>query len=119
MKSVKSTGNKSTEQKLIKFSINNHITGWQRGYPVIGKPDFVFLKKRIAVFTDGCFWHGHNCRNTRPDQNKNYWVKKQEKNQERDAYITQIFTDRGWRVIRIWECELKPDYLIRIFLNSY
>ena len=66
MSKIKSKGNKSTELALIKIFKSNNINGWKRNYPVIGKPDFVFLKKLIAVFADGCFWHGHNCRNVKP-----------------------------------------------------
>lgn len=107
MKAVKSSGNKSTEIKLIKFFTCNQITGWRRNYRVKGHPDFVFLKERIAIFVDGCFWHGHDCRNTRPDNNADYWNKKRKRNMEHDKKITALFTNRGWTVIRIWECELK------------
>ena len=53
MKSVKSSGNKSTELRLIAFFKANGITGWKRKYPVKGHPDFVFMEKRIAIFVDG------------------------------------------------------------------
>lgn len=66
MRQVKSKKNKSTELRLIEIFRQNGITGWRRNYPVKGHPDFVFPKRKIAVFVDGCFWHGHNCRNTRP-----------------------------------------------------
>lgn len=107
MKKVKSSGNKSTELKLISFFQEHHITGWQRYYSVKGHPDFVFLKKRIAIFVDGCFWHGHNCRNVTPSSNADYWLKKKERNIKHDQEITKLFVNRGWTVIRIWECELK------------
>lgn len=107
MKGIRSTGNKSTELKLIEYFSSNHITGWRRQYKVKGHPDFVFLKKRIAVFVDGCFWHGHDCRNTRPAENAEYWNKKRTRNIEHDKAITEHFEHRGWTVIRIWECELK------------
>lgn len=107
MQSVKSSGNRSTEEKLIKYFNERHMTGWRRNYKVYGHPDFVFLDKRIAVFVDGCFWHGHNCRNIYPDENAEYWNKKRQKNIEHDATVTSIFQNRGWFVIRIWECELK------------
>lgn len=107
MKSVKSSGNKSTEIKLIRYFKEHHITGWKRGYQVKGHPDFVFLKRRIAVFVDGCFWHGHDCRNTRPSANFDYWEKKRQRNITHDKEITSLFEQRGWLVIRIWECDLK------------
>ncbi|MEG1925646.1 MAG: hypothetical protein RR415_07850 [Ruthenibacterium sp.] len=65
MSKVRSKSNKSTELWLIEIFGEQGIKGWQRNYPVKGHPDFVFQKKRIAVFVDGCFWHGHDCRNTR------------------------------------------------------
>ena len=106
MRSVKSSGNKSTEMKLISYFHENGIKGWRRHYAAIGHPDFVFLQLRIAIFVDGCFWHGHDCRNTQPEQNSDYWSKKRERNMRHDAVITERYQSRGWTVIRIWECEL-------------
>lgn len=116
MSKVRSHGNKSTELKLIAVFNEKHITGWNRNYDVKGHPDFVFLKKRIAIFVDGCFWHGHNCRNTRPQDNEDYWKLKIQKNIEHDNIITKKFENRGWKVMRIWECELQKKN--RDILNS-
>jgi DNA mismatch endonuclease (patch repair protein) len=107
MRKVKSHGNKSTEMRLIALFRRHGMTGWRRNYPVKGHPDFVFLSKKTAVFVDGCFWHGHDCRNTRPEDNKNYWQKKRERNIRHDKEVTALFESRGWTVLRIWECELK------------
>lgn len=107
MRKVRGKENRSTELTLIEIFHQNGITGWRRGYPVKGHPDFVFLSKRIAVFVDGCFWHSHDCRNTRPKQNEEYWAKKRERNMKHDTEVTRQFVERGWTVIRIWECELK------------
>lgn len=107
MKRVHPSGNKSTELKLIEIFKDLNITGWRRNYPVIGHPDFVFLERKVAIFVDGCFWHGHDCRNTRPADNADYWTKKRTRNIEHDKAITALFERRGWTVIRIWECELK------------
>ena len=106
MSNVKSSGNRSTELKLINFFRENRISGWKRHYDVKGHPDFVFLDKRVAIFVDGCFWHGHDCRNTRPATNVEYWQAKRIRNVERDKNVTALFQHRGWQVIRIWECEL-------------
>ena len=76
MRQIKSKKNKSTELRLIEIFKQNGITGWRRNYPVKGHPDFIFPKKKIAVFVDGCFWHGHDCRNTRPADHQEYWQKK-------------------------------------------
>ena len=107
MSRVKSKGNKSTELQLINIFDEFGIKGWRRNYNVKGHPDFVFLKRKIAVFVDGCFWHGHNCRNLKPEDNKDYWDKKINRNIEHDKEITSLFQKRGWTVIRIWECEFK------------
>ncbi|MBR4461578.1 MAG: hypothetical protein IKS51_03245 [Erysipelotrichaceae bacterium] len=107
MKRVKSKNNKTTELQMIKAFGDFKIHGWRRNYDIKGHPDFVFLKKHIAVFVDGCFWHGHDCRNTRPENNKIFWEEKRNRNMQHDKEITQYLIDRNWTVIRIWECELK------------
>jgi DNA mismatch endonuclease, patch repair protein len=111
MRKVKHKGNKSTEQRLMALFKENGIKGWRRNYKVIGKPDFVFLNQRIAVFADGCFWHGHDCRNTKPKQNASYWQRKQSRNRHRDEEINNRFHQRGWKVIRFWECDIKSGNL--------
>lgn len=117
MSKVHSKNNNSTELKLIQLFKENNIAGWKRNYPVKGHPDFVFLNKKIAIFVDGCFWHGHDCRNTRPSSNADYWTKKRERNMKHDREITALFERRGWTVIRIWECELKKKNR-DVFLNK-
>lgn len=107
MSLIHSKKNKSTELKLIEFFKQNGITGWRRNYKVKGHPDFVFLDKKIAIFVDGCFWHGHDCRNTRPVDNAEFWQNKRKRNMAHDKEITDLFERRGWTVTRIWECELK------------
>ena len=108
MKANKPKRNKSTELKLIQLFKQLGLKGWRRNYKIAGAiPDFVFLKKRIAVFADGCFWHGHNCRNLTPKQNSEYWQKKIENNRIRDKEINERLERKGWKVIRIWECEIK------------
>ena len=108
MKANKPKGNKSTELKLIQLFKQLGLKGWRRNYKIAGAiPDFVFLKKRIAIFADGCFWHGHNCRNLTPKQNSEYWQKKIENNRIRDKQINERLERKGWKVIRIWECEIK------------
>ena len=106
MSRVKSKKNRSTELRLIKVFEELSVHGWRRNYKVIGHPDFVFPNKKTAVFVDGCFWHGHDCRNTRPSSNQDYWTRKRNRNIEHDRQITKRFENRGWTVIRIWECEL-------------
>ena len=107
MKAVKSRNTKTTELKLIEIFKRLHITGWRRTYPLEGKPDFVFPKKRIVVFVDGCFWHGHDCRNVTPSDNAEFWTAKRLYNKKHDEEVTRKLVQKNWTVIRIWECELK------------
>lgn len=117
MKKVSSKRNKSTELRLIELFHEYRIHGWRRGYNVKGHPDFVFLDKRLAIFVDGCFWHGHDCRNTRPKQNFDYWEEKRRKNLQHDIETNLLFEARGWTVIRIWECSIKKTIPVEV-LNA-
>ena len=107
MKAVKSKNAKTTEMKMIEIFKEQGIKGWRRTYPLIGKPDFVFPKKRIVVFVDGCFWHGHDCRNVTPSANAEFWNSKRLYNKEHDRLVVETLQQKNWTVIRIWECELK------------
>lgn len=109
MRKIKSNRNKSTELKLIQFFQTHKITGWRRTLKIFGKPDFVFPKLRIVIFVDGCFWHGHECRNVKPVNNHDYWQQKIQKNKIRDYEVTNVLTSKNWLVIRLWECELKNE----------
>jgi DNA mismatch endonuclease (patch repair protein) len=109
MKAVKSKDNKSTEIRLIEIFKLHHVIGWRRNYKLLGHPDFVFPKKRVVLFADGCFWHGHNCRNVSPSENAEYWKRKIKRNKARDKETTRQLTQKGWKVIRIWECEIKKS----------
>ena len=107
MKAVKSRNTKTTELKMIEIFKELHIIGWRRTYPLLGKPDFVFPKKRVVVFVDGCFWHGHDCRNVTPSDNSEFWEAKRLYNKKHDEEVTQTLVEKNWTIIRIWECELK------------
>lgn len=73
------------------------------------RPDIVFTRSRVAVFVDGCFWHGCPEHYTAPETNADYWTAKLERNQARDKRDTMRLEDAGWTVIRIWECEVKEE----------
>ena len=118
MRKVKSSRNKSTEQKLIQFFKENEIKGWRRNFKLFGKPDFVFPKQRLVIFVDGCFWHGHDCRNTRPKDNADYWQTKIARNRQRDKTVTETLTIKYWTVVRIWECELKQEDILKEKLKT-
>lgn len=76
-----------------------------------GTPDFVLRKWHTIIFVNGCFWHGHKgCKyHTIPKTNTDYWQEKIRHNIERDEVTTELLQAMGWRVITVWECELKPD----------
>jgi len=103
MAQVKSSGNRSTEAALLAVMRENRITGWRRGYPLIGKPDFVFPRAKIAVFVDGCFWHGHPQKCRVPKAHRAYWMKKIARNVARDRQVRRALQEKGWKVVRIWE----------------
>ena len=74
-----------------------------------GKPDLTFARFKKVVFVHGCFWHGHNCRNTKPRQNRAFWLNKIARNRARDREVTRVLRNRGWRVFRIWECQISKQ----------
>lgn len=73
------------------------------------RPDFVFPRQRVAVFVDGCFWHGCPAHYTRPVSRRDYWAGKLQQNVLRDVRQTQELEAAGWRTVRIWEHEVSSD----------
>jgi len=106
MSRVLGHGNKATELAVIKFFRRHHITNWRRYQPLFGKPDFVFLKPKLAVFVDGCFWHSCPKHATQPASNRAFWKKKLTRNKVRDEFVKRTLRARGWRILRIWQHEL-------------
>lgn len=76
-----------------------------------GKPDFVFASKRLVLFVDGCFWHGCPRHKRIPKSRVRFWENKLARNQIRDRLVNQTLRRLGWRVIRIWECQLQKNPL--------
>lgn len=70
------------------------------------RPDFVFRTQRVAVFVDGCFWHGCPTHGTRPRQHRKFWDEKIARNRQRDRLVTRALRQSGWTVLRLWECAL-------------
>ena len=77
-----------------------------------GKPDIVLPKYKTVIFINGCFWHGHfGCKYaTIPDANHDFWLAKISGNIERDKSNYAKLFELGWKVIEIWQCELKPKF---------
>jgi DNA mismatch endonuclease (patch repair protein) len=109
MSAIRGKGNRSTELRLIEILKEHKIAGWRRNFPLIGKPDFVFPKRRLVVFVDGCFWHACPRCGSFPKQNSRFWRQKLTRNTERDAEVTRSLRDMHWRVVRIWEHELRDS----------
>ena len=122
MAAVRGRGNKATELKLVAILRQHGITGWRRHPSLPARPDFVFPAARVAVFVDGCFWHGCRWHCRMPASNQAYWERKIGRNRERDRTATAKLRARGWRVLRIWEHALRdPDRVgerVRLELES-
>jgi len=118
MSSVRSKGNKSTEQALRRVLRQHKVAGWRshvvlrvcvNQLPPPGSvsrrvtPDFVFARERVVVFVDGCFWHGCPRHGRLPKSNRSKWVGKLNANQKRDHLVRAALKADGWKVIRIWE----------------
>jgi DNA mismatch endonuclease (patch repair protein) len=108
MSRIRGSGNKDTELRLMAFFQAHGIRRWRRRQAIFGKPDFVFRKERVAVFVDGCFWHG--CPKPKhsplPKGNADFWFKKLSSNRRRDQVVTRTLRTQGWTVVRIWEHDL-------------
>ncbi len=114
MSRIRRKGNRSTELKLLKLFREHGISGWRRHQPLPGRPDFVFPKELLAVFVDGCFWHGCPRCYQAPKKNKKFCRDKVTGNQRRDRRVARQLRTEGWSVCRVWECQLKrPVTLIR------
>ncbi|MGN6555878.1 MAG: very short patch repair endonuclease, partial [Verrucomicrobiota bacterium] len=115
MSRIRSRGNKDTELALAKLLRAHRITGWRRHVRLKGqgskvkfqvRPDFVFRQARLAIFVDGCFWHGCPMHCNQPVNNREFWRRKLSANKSRDALVTRTLRKAGWRVLRVWEHEL-------------
>ena len=106
MSQVRGCGNKNTEMALVKFFRAHKITGWRRHPKIFGKPDFIFPKFKLAVFVDGCFWHGCPKHATKPATNRAFWRNKLARNKARDRIVNRTLRQFGWMVLRIWQHEL-------------
>ncbi|MBI4481032.1 MAG: very short patch repair endonuclease [Acidobacteria bacterium] len=117
MRAIKATGNRTTELSLRLALVRAGLRGWiVRPSRMLGNPDLVFPEKKIAIFADGCFWHGcPHCYHAPVKNNSAYWTAKVKRNRLRDAKTSRQLRAEGWRVVRFWEHDLKgsPDKVIR------
>jgi DNA mismatch endonuclease (patch repair protein) len=114
MAAVRPQGNQTTEIAFGKLLWAAGLRGYRKHWPVPGKPDFAWPGRKIAVFVDGCFWHG--CAKCRPlpTSNVEFWKNKIETNRRRDQRITRLLRGLGWTVFRIKECRVKKNASLRI-----
>lgn len=103
MASIKGTG---TRMELAARPVLEALGFEYQPKDVFGKPDFAHRDAMVAVFLDGCFWHGCPEHYRPPDNNADFWEKKVNANRRRDESVTKLLVESGWAVIRVWEHEL-------------
>lgn len=107
MSRIRSTGNMTTEKRLRAYLVRARLSGWHiHGSELAGRPDFIFPRQKVAIFVDGCFWHGcPRCGHT-PKSNQRYWAAKLMRNRKRDRRVSRELRNIGWFVLRFWEHEI-------------
>lgn len=107
MRAVTATGNTSTEMRMVALLKAAGLKGWRRHLALPGRPDFAWPRLRVALFVDGCFWHGcPRCARAMPKTNAEYWSQKVGQNVARDRRAARQLRADGWRVLRVWEHSL-------------
>jgi len=108
MGAIRGRGNKTTEARFRALLVRAGIRGWtMRTKGIKGKPDIFFPESNVAVFLDGCFWHGCPKCGHVPSVNRPFWKAKIERNQQRDRDTDELLLQTGVRAIRFWEHELR------------
>lgn len=97
------------EVKIRKMLTAAGIRGYRIHYNLPGKPDIVFVRKKVAVFIDGCFWHKCPACFQEPETRKEFWMKKISSNVSRDERNTRQLKEDGWTVLRFWEHEVRKE----------
>ena len=112
MASVRAQGNRSTELALGSMLWKSGLRGYRKHWRVEGRPDFAWPSLNIAVFVDGCFWHGCRWHCRMPQGNRRYWQEKISRNAARDRTTNRLLRRTGWRVVRLWQHSLKDSDLV-------
>ncbi|OZA27095.1 MAG: hypothetical protein B7X93_09725 [Hydrogenophilales bacterium 17-61-9] len=112
MSAIRGHGNASTEKRMIRILRENGISGWRRNQKLPGSPDFTFWTERVALFVDGCFWHGCPRCYREPRQNTEFWREKMARNAARDKKVSRQLRRTGWSVLRFWEHALRDEDLV-------
>lgn len=108
---IRGEGNASTELRLVAAFRAAGIRGWRRGSRLPGRPDLTFAAARLAVFVDGCFWHGCPHHHRLPRTRRAFWKAKVDANRRRDRRVDRALRALGWAVLRIWEHDLRAARL--------
>ena len=117
VRAINPSNNRTTEKRLRALLADSGHGGWVvRPAGFMGTPDFVFPAARVAVFRDGCFWHSCPKCGHLPKSNRKYWLVKLRRNKTRDRFVNRYLTRQGFKVVRLWECEIKmkPRSCIRL-----
>jgi DNA mismatch endonuclease (patch repair protein) len=102
--------NTKPQERVRKYLFSRGLRYRKNVRKLPGCPDIVFPKYKTVVFVNGCFWHHHDCgRFVWPASNEEYWHKKIDRNVKRDKENESLLKEMGWRVLTIWECQLKKD----------
>lgn len=119
MTNIRSKNNRSTERKLRSSLAGAGISGFKMNDTSLpGRPDFSFQEARLAVFVDGCFWHGCPECYVRPKSNQEYWDKKHRTNKARDTKVDESLCEMGWTSVRVWEHTLKDPRSTRKVISA-
>ena len=118
MSRIRGRGNEKTEGRLASLMRAESIKGWRRHLPILGRPDFAFQHQKLAIFVDGCFWHGCPSCFQLPKQNRAFWKAKIEGNRKRDRSVNGRLRRLGWKVIRIRECQLKHSVRVVVKIKK-
>jgi len=112
--------NTAPEKKVLSFLRENKFHFRKNVKTLPGSPDIVLPEVQTIIFIHGCFWHGHKkCKLAkRPSSNKIYWYKKIDENIERDKRKTKELRKLGWRVLTVWQCQIKSKAKSIRRLNS-
>lgn len=110
MKGVRGKGNRTTEARFRAALSAAGIAGWHLNVrQMTGTPDFFFLEERLAVFVDGCFWHGCETCGHIPSKNRTFWQFKINRTRERDRRNTMLLRNQGVSVLRFWEHQVSDS----------
>jgi len=106
-------GDTKPEIALRKLLFAHRLRGYRIHYRLVGKPDIVFSKRKIAIFIDGCFWHKCLKCFVKPSTNKKFWREKIDSNVVRDKVVSAKLKKDGWKVLRIWEHEINNEKIVK------